>query len=330
MKAVTIVSHGGVEGLELREVQIPGAPGADRVRVRTRAAGVNRADLLQLSGHYPPPPGYPPDIPGLEFAGEVEAIGPEVRQWKIGQKVFGITAGGAQAEYVVVPENHLAELPGNLGWSEAAAVPEVFITAHDALFTQADLKPGETLLVHAAGSGVGTAAVQLAHAAGARIFGTSRTAEKLQRSIELGLNDTIVVGDDPAVFAEAVRRWTRGRGVDVILDLVGANYLEANLNALAAKGRMMLVGTSSGGKAALDLGTAMSKRLTIIGTVLRARSNEEKATAIRLFASQVVPLLEAGIVRPVIDRVYNLEEVREAYARLQSNDSFGKVVLSFD
>jgi len=172
MKAVTIASHGSVEGLEIREVQIPGIPEADRVRVRTHAAGVNRADLLQLSGHYPPPPGYPPDIPGLEFAGEVEAIGPEVRQWKIGQKVFGITAGGAQAEYVVVPENHLAELPGNLSWSEAAAVPEVFITAHDALFTQADLKPGETLLVHAAGSGVGTAAVQLAHAAGARIFGT--------------------------------------------------------------------------------------------------------------------------------------------------------------
>lgn len=179
MKAVTIATHGGIEGLEVREVENPPRPHADRVRVRVRAAGLNRADVWQRMGYYPAPPGYPQDIPGLEFAGEVDEIGKEVRTWERGQRVFGITAGGAQAEYVVVPENHLAEVPANLSWPEAGAVPEVFITAHDALFTRAKVRPGEAMLVHAAGSGVGTAAIQLARTAGARAFGTSRTADKL-------------------------------------------------------------------------------------------------------------------------------------------------------
>ncbi|HEY6122199.1 MAG TPA: NAD(P)H-quinone oxidoreductase, partial [Pyrinomonadaceae bacterium] len=283
----------------------------------------------QLLGRYPAPHGYPQDIPGLEFAGEVESVGPDVGKWKIGQRVFGITAGGAQAEYVVVPENHLAEIPACLNWHEAAAVPEVFITAHDAVFTQAGLQLGETLLVHAAGSGVGTAAVQLAHTGGARVMGTSRTAEKLEQAGRLGLDQSLVVGD-PALIAKAVREWTKERGVDVILDLVGANYFEANLNSLAAQGRIVLVGTTSGAQAPLNLSIAMSKRVTIIGTVLRARSNEEKATAVRLFAKQVVPLLASGIVKPVIDEVYPLQDVRQAYARLKSNESFGKVVLSFE
>src|SRR6266487_604789 len=189
MKAVTIVSHGGLEGLEIRDIETPPDPVADRVRVRVRGAGLNRADILQLRGHYPPPPGYPRDIPGLEFAGEVDAVGPEVRSWSPGQRVFGIIAGGAQAEYVVVPENHLAEIPGSLDWAEAAGVPEVFITAHDSVFIQASLRMGETLLVHAAGSGVGTAAIQLAKAAGAKVYGTSRSSDKLERAKQYGLND---------------------------------------------------------------------------------------------------------------------------------------------
>ena len=330
MKAVKITIHGGVEGLDIGDVPTPDTPAADRVRVRTYAAGLNRADLLQLLGRYPAPQGYPQDIPGLEFAGEVESVGPDVGKWKIGQRVFGITAGGAQAEYVVVPENHLAEIPACLNWHEAAAVPEVFITAHDAVFTQAGLQLGETLLVHAAGSGVGTAAVQLAHAGGAKVMGTSRTAEKLEQAGRLGLDQSLVVGENPALISKAVREWTKERGVDVILDLVGANYFEANLNSLAAQGRIILVGTTSGEQATLNLSTAMTRRLTIIGTVLRARSKEEKATAVRLFANQVVPLLAAGAVKPVIDRVYQLNDVREAYSRLKSNESFGKVVLSFE
>ena len=182
MKAVIITRPGGAEVLEVREVETPPTPVADRVRVRVRAAALNRADILQRLGRYPPPPGYPKDIPGMEFAGEVDEIGPEVRQWKHGQRVFGIIGGGAQAEYAVIPENQLAEIPANLDFPEAAAVPEAFITAHDALFTQANLRMGETVLIHAAGSGVGTAAVQLARSVGAKVFGSSRTARQTRTS----------------------------------------------------------------------------------------------------------------------------------------------------
>jgi putative PIG3 family NAD(P)H quinone oxidoreductase len=330
MKAVTIIAHGGVEGLEVREVEGSPPPKADRVRVRVRAAALNRADLLQLRGRYPAPPGIPQHIPGLEFAGEVDEVGDEVCLWKAGQRVFGITGGGAQAEYLVALENHLVEIPKNFDWSEAASVPEVFITAHDALFTRAKLQCGETVLVHAAGSGVGTAAIQLANAAGATVFGTSRTADKLERARPYGLHGTVVVKDDRTAIVAAVQDWTERRGVDVILDLVGAAYLEANLNALAPKGRMVLVGTTSGSKANLDFSKMLQKRLTVIVTVLRARSNEEKATATRLFAEHVVPLLADRKVQPVIDTVYRLEEVRDAYARLESNESFGKIVLRID
>ncbi|MFN2516761.1 MAG: NAD(P)H-quinone oxidoreductase [Pyrinomonadaceae bacterium] len=327
MKAVTITAHGGIEGLEIREVEMPARPTADRVRVRVRAAGLNRADVLQRMGHYPAPPGVPQNIPGLEFAGEVDDLGAEASLWKRGQRVFGIIAGGAQAEYVIVPESHLVEIPANLEWTEAAAVPEVFITAHDALFTRANLRSGETMLVHAAGSGVGTAALQLARAAGAKAFGTSRTADKLERAREYGLTGVVVVKDDPEVFAEAAQEWTRGRGINVIIDLVGAKYLEANLNALASLGRLILVGTTAEAQAPLNFSIVMRKRLTIMGTVLRARGAEEKAAATRLFADHVVPLLAEGSVRPVIDRVYKLEEIRDAHARMESNESFGKIVL---
>lgn len=327
MKAVTIVNHGGVEGLEVREVDTPPEPVADRVRVRVHAAALNRADIVQRLGRYPAPPGSPQNIPGLEFAGEIESIGSEVSQWKPGQRVFGITGGGAQAEFLVIPENQIADIPVGLDWAEAAAVPEAFITAHDALFTQAGLQPGETVLVHAAGSGVGTAAIQLARAAGAKVFGTSRTAEKLQKAKQYGLDGSVAIEGDVSVLVKAIREWTNGRGVDVILDLVGAEYLNANLSAIAPQGRMMLVGTTSGSKAMLDFGVVMSKRLAIRGTVLRARSPEEKARATRLFARHVVPLLADGVVRPVIDKVYRLEEIREAHQRLESNESFGKIVL---
>jgi NADPH2:quinone reductase len=314
--------------LEVREVERPPAATADRVLVRVRAAGLNRADILQRKGYYPAPPGAVQDIPGLEFAGEVEAVGNEVRAFHRGQRVFGITAGGAQAEYVLVPESTLVEIPANLDWAAAAAVPEAFITAHDALFTQAGLEMGERVLIHAAGSGVGLAAVQLARAGGASVYGTSRTAQKLERARGYGLDEAIAVsGSDPMLFAEAVREWTAGAGVEVILDLVGGPYLAANLAALALKGRLLLVGTTAGANAPLDLGLVMRKRLRIMGTVLRARSIEEKARATGRFAAHVVPLLEREVVRPVIDKVYRMDEVRAAHERLESNESFGKIVL---
>jgi NADPH2:quinone reductase len=298
------------------------------VRVRVRAAGLNRADLLQKRGRYPAPPGAPADIPGMEFAGEVEQAGEEARTWHVGARVFGITGGGAQAEYVVVPESHLAGIPDALSFEEAAAVPEVFITAHDALFTQGGLRTGERVLVHAVGSGVGTAAAQLARAAGAgAVYGTARTAGKVERAREFGMDEGVVVGDDPRVFAEATRAWTGGAGVNVLLDLVGASYLDANLDALAARGRMILIGTLGGTSAQLDFRRVMGKRLHLLGTVLRARSSEEKAAAVRRFAAEVVPLLAQRRVRPIIDSAHALAKVSEAYERLESNETFGKVIL---
>ena len=330
MKAVKIVSLGSVEGLEVVDVPNAPRPTADRVRVRVRAAGLNRADILQRLGRYPAPPGYPQDIPGMEFAGEVEGTGEDARAWKIGDRVFGITGGGAQAEYVTVAESTLARIPDNLNWVDAASIPEVFMTAHDALFTQCKLQMGETVLIHAAGSGVGTAASQLVKAAGAVAYGTSRTAEKLERAKEFGLSESIAVGNDPSLFAGAVREWTNGLGVNVILDLVGAAYLKPNLDSLATLGRLIFVGTTSGSKAEIDYGIVMRKRLRVMGTSLRTRSIEEKATATRLFAAHVVPWLADGSVKPVIDSVFRIEEVREAHKRIESNETFGKVVLTID
>ncbi len=330
MRAVTIVSFGGVEGLEIREVTDAPRATADRVRVRVHAAGLNRADILQRMGRYPAPPGYPQDIPGLEFAGEVVEAGEEARKWKVGTRVFGITGGGAQAEFVTVPESTLAEIPANLDWVQAASIPEVFMTAHDALFTQCQLQMGERVLIHAAGSGVGTAASQLVKAAGAFAFGTSRTADKLERAKEFGLDESLVVVGDPTAFVEAVKRWSNEKGVDVVFDLVGAAYLQANLASLALKGRLISVGTVSGSKGEIDYAVTMSKRLRILGTSLRTRSIEEKATATGLFARHVVPLLATGTVRPVIDRIFKMQDVRAAHERIESNESFGKVLLTID
>src|SRR2546423_6433528 len=214
MKAVRIVSFGGIEGLYVVDVPNAPHPTADRVRVRVRAAGLNRADILQRLGRYPAPPGYPQDIPGMEFAGEVESVGEDARAWKVADRVFGITGGGAHAEFVTVPESILARVPDNLDWAKAASIPEVFMTAHDALFTQCGLQIGETVLIHAAGSGVGTAARQLARTAGAFAYGTSRTADKLKKAKEFGMTESVVAGGDPMDFVAAVKSWTNDAGVD--------------------------------------------------------------------------------------------------------------------
>ncbi len=330
MRAVVITEPGGPEVLAIRDLPDPPPPGGDQVLVRVRAAGLNRADLLQRRGQYPAPPGFPPDIPGMEFAGEVESTGPSVQRWKPGSRVMGITGGGAQAGYVLVSEGSLAEVPDSLDWIEAAALPEVFITAHDALFTQAGLQLGETVLIHAAASGVGTAAVQLAHAAGCLVFGTSRTSDKLERVHDLGLDEAITVPEDkPGLFAEQILDATGGLGVHVILDLVGAPYFAANLNALAPEGRLICVGLTGGMQAPIDLGMLLRKRLRIYGTTLRGRSPAQKAAAVRRFADQVLPLVRCGILRPVIDSTFNADQVIEAHKRLESNATFGKVILTF-
>ena len=323
MKAVTVRGVGGPEVVHVADVPEP-RPGAGEVRVRVRAAGVNRADILQRQGSYPAPPGSPPDLLGLEFAGEVESLGEGARLWRVGQRVYGICGGGGQAELVVAHERALAAIPDNLDFAAAGAVPEVFITVHDALFTQAQLQPGESLLIHAVGSGIGTTAVQLARVAGARTFGTSRTNEKLERARSLGLDD----GVPAAGFADAVRERTGGRGVDVILDVVGGGYLAENLAALALKGRLVILAHLGGADAPLPVAKLMARRARIIGTVLRARPLEEKIAATQAFARLVNPLLADGTVRPVVDRTFALADAAAAQVYMESNASFGKVVLT--
>ena len=327
MKAVFIDDPSTGRGLSLAEVPDPAAPSGTAVLVRVRAAGLNRADLLQAKGLYPPPPGFSPNIPGLEFAGEVAAVGSGVTGWQPGDRVFGITAGEAQAEYVSIDERHLAPIPDRLSFNEAAAVPEAFITAFDAVVTQAGLARGETLLIHAVGSGVGLAALQIGHVVGARVIGTSRTAAKLDACREFGLDAGLVTAEP--VFADAVIEETGGRGADVILDLVGGAYFPENLRSLAPKGRVMLVGLTAGRKAEVDLGMILQKRATVRGTVLRGRSFDEKCEVTRRFRDDVVPLVADGTLRPVIDRVFAAADVLAAYDHLASNESFGKVVLEF-
>ena len=326
MRAAKITRPGGPEVLELHDTERP-APGTGEVLVRIRASALNRADLLQREGHYPAPPGWPADIPGMEIAGEVAARGSGTSLWKEGDRVFGIVGGGGNAEFIVTHERTLAAIPSNLSWTEAAAVPEAFITAHDALVTQAEVRPSERVLIHAIGSGVGLAAMQLASSAGAVPFGDARSAEKIDRARQLGLAEGVVVGDDVGIVAKRVLEWTQGVGAEIVLDLVGGPYAAVSIAAAAPKGRIILIGTMAGRDASLPLGVVLGKRLTIRGTVLRARPLEEKITATRAFAAQVVPLLARGTVRPVVDRVFPLDQIAAAHRYLESNATFGKVVL---
>lgn len=325
MKAVVITRPGGPEVLEIRDVGTP-EPVGDWVRVRVRAAGLNRADLSQRQGHYPAPAGVPADIPGMEFAGEVDAVGPLVSSWKPGQRVMGIVGGGAQAEYLLVHEGMLVEIPENLDFVQAAAIPEVFMTAHDALFTQAGLQMGERVLVHAVGSGVGTAAVQLARAVGATVYGTSRTKSKLEKAKALGLE----VGLSPTNFAQEVQQLTNGAGVHVVIDFIGAQHMEQNLDALTNWGRLVFLATLSGAQASVDLRKVMGKRLQIRGCTLRTRTLEEKLTVTRRFATQVVPLLADAKVIPIVEEVYPLHEIARAHDAMAENKNFGKLILRID
>jgi NADPH:quinone reductase len=326
MKAVVIPRPGGPEVLELHEVPRP-RPGAGEILVRVRASALNRADLLQRQGRYPAPPGAPQEIPGLEFAGEIAEEGAQARRWKLGQRVFGIVGGGAHAEFLVTDEHAVAEIPKNLTWAEAAAIPEVFITAHDALWKQARLQAGENVLIHAVGSGVGLAGTQLVRARGANAYGTSRTKDKLQRAKAFGMVDGVVVRDSLTALAEAAQRWTDAKGFNVVLDLVGGPYVAAGVEAMGLRGRMILVGTVAGNRAELNLGRMLSKRLELRGTVLRARALEEKVAVTQAFADEVVPLLASGVLRPTIDSEFPLDQIQVAHRRLESDESFGKVIL---
>jgi len=319
MRAIAITKPGGPEVLSLVERPLP-EPSRGEVRVRVRATAVNRADLLQRMGNYPAPADAPADIPGLEIAGEVEALGPGVERLRVGDRVFGLVGGGGYAEAVTSHERALAKIPDTMSFEDAAAVPEAFITAHDAIITQCGLRSGETLLISAAGSGVGTAAIQLGHALGATVVGTARTAGKLERAKALGLDLGIVPADGR--FAD------RAPPAHVILELVGGAYLNEDLRCLVPLGRIALVGLLAGRKTELELGLVLGKRARIFGTVLRARPLEEKIAAMRAFETQVVPLLARGAVKPIVDRVLPLAEAARAHEHMASNEGFGKIVLA--
>lgn len=323
MQAIVISKPGGPEVLTLVERPDP-EPSRGEVRVRVRATAVNRADLLQRMGAYPAPTDAPADIPGLEIAGEVDAVGPGVERFVVGDRVFGLVGGGGYAERVVSHERALARIPDGMSFEEAGAVVEAFVTAHDAIVTQGELKSGEPLLVHAIGSGVGTAAAQLGRALGAFVIGTARTKDKLDRARALGMDTGIAV--EGGVFADAVRA-AHPDGAAVVLELVGGNYVAEDLRCIQTLGRIVLVGLMAGRQAELDLGLVLRKRVRIFGTVLRARPLEEKIAAMRAFETQVVPLLARGVVKPIIDCVMPLADVAEAHARMTRNEGFGKIVL---
>jgi NADPH:quinone reductase len=327
MKAVIITRPGGSEVLEIQDRPRP-EPGVGQVRVRVRASALNRADVLQRHGNYPVPPGYSAEIAGMEYAGEVEALGDGAGLWKKGDRVMGIIGGAGHAEFLCVHEREVIPIPAGMSWESAAAIPEAFLTAYDALFNRLDLTIGETVLIHAVASGVGTAGIQIARTIGAKVVGTSRSAGKLERAKSLGLD--IAIDSSRGDWAASVDASLGGPHVNAVMDLVGGNYLEGNLRVIALRGRIVVVGLTAGVIAPLNMGVLLRKRVTVVGTTLRARPLEEKIALAREFSNRMVPLFESGRLQPVIDRVFSFAEIRAAHDLMESNGSFGKIVLRWD
>ncbi len=368
MRAIIHTAAGGPEVLQLGEAPTP-VPGPEQVRVRVEAAGLNRADILQRRGRYPAPPGWPADIPGLEYAGTVELLGPGVTRWRVGDRVMGLVGGGAHAEYVVVHQDETMAIPAALDSAHAAAIPEAFLTAWDALVIRGKLQRGERVLLHAVGSGVGTAAVQLAHWLGATSIGTSRSADKLRQAALLGLDESICTGDpgpgestrtgDPGLGG-SMRTGDPGRGgsmstgdpvgrpyptVDVIVDVLGGPAFAANLEALAPRGRLVLLGFLQGPSVEVSLEPILRKRLEIIGSVMRTRALTERIPLVRAFTEQVLPAftddggrghhVAAGVasmqplLRPIVGISCPMSDIVSAHEAMEQDTNFGKIVLTW-
>lgn len=322
MRAIVYNGSGGVEIVSIEERTIREAEGAE-VRVSVRAAGVNRADILQRRGFYPAPKGAPADIPGLEFAGEVESVGPDVQRFKVGDSVMGISAGGGMASLILAHERELIPIPSGMSFEDAAAIPEVFLTAFDALFIQGELRPGMDVLIHAAASGIGTAAVQLVRASSARAFGTLRSPEKIKALEGYGFDSLIVARDGS--FIEALK--AELGSADLILDTIGAAYLKENLEAIGRGGVIVTIGLLGGARGELNLGQLLAKRATIRGSVLRSRPLEEKALLAQRFIRECLPLFERGALKPSVDRVFEMSEIREAQLAMERNENIGKLIV---
>lgn len=324
MRAVVYKGAGGPEVIVVEERPDP-VPGAGELLVAVRIGGLNPADIAQRKGVYPPPPGVPEDIPGMEVAGIVTAVGEGAHRFAVGDRVFGLVGGGGLADLVVVPEAHVVAVPAGLDEVQAAAIPEAFLTAHDALTTQGGLVAGETVLIQGASGGVGSAAVQIARILGARAIGSVRSdeAEALVRS----LGAETVRSDG---YVEAVRGLTGGVGVDLVVEMVGGPNVVSDLDAIRVSGRVVIVGTGAGAEIdGFPLGKLMGRRATLRGTVLRARSHDEKAAVLAGFERDVLPAIASGEARAVVDEVFDVEQVREAYARLEGSGKRGKILLRF-
>ena len=324
MTCVEISQPGGPE--VLRTVQRPTpVPGPGEVLVAVEAAGVNRPDMLQRQGRYDPPPGAS-DLPGLEIAGRIAALGEGVTGWAVGDAVCALIAGGGYARYCVVPAPQLLPVPKGYGMVEAAAVPETFFTVWTNVFERGALKPGETLLVHGGSSGIGTTAIQLAKAFGSRVFTTAGSAEKCRACEELGADRAIDYKTED--FAAVIQKETGGRGVDVVLDMVGGDYIARDIGIMAPDGRHVSIAFLQGPKVSINMFPVMTKRLTLTGSTLRARSVEEKGRIAAALRGKVWPLLEGGTVKPVIHKVFTLEQASEAHALMESSAHIGKIVMT--
>jgi NADPH2:quinone reductase len=323
MTAIAICAPGGPEVLVPEQRPVP-APGPTEVLVKVRAAGVNRPDVMQRKGQYPPPPGAP-DIPGLEIAGEVVAAGGKVSRWKIGDKICALVVGGGYAEYCLADEATALPVPKGFSFVEAAALPETFMTVWHNVFERGGLKAGETLLVHGGSSGIGTTAIMLAKAFGARVIATAGSPEKGEACKKLGAD--VAVDYNKEDFVAATKQATGGHGADLILDMVGGDYVDRNYDAAALEGRVVQIATQKGTKVTVDLRRLMLKRLTHTGSTLRARPVAEKAAIARALEAKVWPLLSAGKVKPVIDSTFPLAKAADAHARMETSAHIGKIIL---
>jgi putative PIG3 family NAD(P)H quinone oxidoreductase len=323
MQAIVLRGYGDPSVLQFEDIPSP-QYGRDEILVDVRATSLNRADLLQRMGFYPDPFPSEVEVPGMEFSGRVVAVGDRVKLWNVGDEVMGIVSGGAYAEQLAVHERQAMRIPRNVSLADAAAIPEVFITAWDALVLQGGLTSGRWALVHAGASGVGTAAVQICKAIGARVIATCSTA-KVDAVTALGAD--VVVDYTSQDFVETVKQATDGKGVDVILDVIGGEYLDRNVACIALRGRIVQVGVMGGGNTSFNLGALMPKRASLTGTVLRARPLEEKIALSQRFSSEITPLFESGLLRPVIDRRYPFTAIAEAHAFMGANGNIGKIVI---
>jgi NADPH:quinone reductase len=326
MKAIIITQPGGPEVLQIAERPKP-TYSPDEVLVKVYAAGINRPDVFQRKGNYPPPPGAPPDIPGLEIAGIIAETGANITRWKMGDKVCALVMGGGYAEYCNVPEGQCLSVPGNLTFEEAASLPETFFTVWSNVFDRGKLKANESLLVHGGSSGIGVTAIQMAKAMGHTVYITAGTDEKCKFCEELGAAKAINYKTEN--FADVIKQITNGKGVDVILDMIGGDYTAGNIQSLAEEGRLVLINTMNGKDVQVDLSVVMRKRLTITGSMLRSRDVAFKADIAQNLEIVIWPLIASGKIKPIINKVFPAEQAADAHRLIESSEHVGKIVLQF-